>query len=139
MPDLSLLASTGTLVSVGTTRRDSESDDQALVGHPNSHFPSSATPPTDTTGVTDITVRLSGRSEAPRLSPRLLNVHAAAAYLSVSTWTIRDWVAAGHLIPVDLPPLRPREGDRGKLRLRRLLFDRAVLDQFVDGLSGARR
>ena len=36
------------------------------------------------------------------------------------------------------PPLRPREGDRRKRRLRRLLFDRAALDHFVDGLRGAR-
>ena len=76
---------------------------------------------------------------APTLSPRLLDVHAAARYLSVSTWTIRNWVAAGHLVPVELPALRPREGDRGKRRLRRLLFDRAALDRFVDALSGARR
>lgn len=75
---------------------------------------------------------------ASTLSPRLLDVHNAARYLSVSTWTIRDWVAAGLLVPVELPPLRPREGDRRKLRLRRLLFDRTALDRFVDGLNSAR-
>ncbi len=74
---------------------------------------------------------------APTLSPRLLDVHSAASYLSVTAWTISDWVADGHLVPVDLPPLRPREGDRRKLRLRRLLFDRARLDEFVDRLKGA--
>jgi hypothetical protein len=89
--------------------------------------------------MTDSTPRVPACKKEPLLSPRLLDVTAAAAYLSVSTWTIRDWVAAGHLAPVELPPLRPREGDRRKLRLRRLLFDRAALDRFVDGLSGARR
>jgi hypothetical protein len=77
-------------------------------------------------------------TRATMLPPRLLDVNAAAAYLSVSPWTIRDWVAAGMLAAVDLPPLRPREGDRRKARLRRLLFDRATLDEFVNGLAGAR-
>ena len=54
--------------------------------------------------------------EEPRLAvvsgacPRLLDVRSTARYLAVSVWTVRDWVAAGHLVPVDLPPLRPREG-----------------------------
>jgi hypothetical protein len=72
------------------------------------------------------------------LAPRLLDLKAAAGYLSVSTWTIRDWVAAGLLEAVELPPLRGREGDRHKARLRRLLFDRATLDNFVNHLRGAR-
>jgi hypothetical protein len=73
------------------------------------------------------------------LAPRLLDVNSAARYLAVSVWTVRDWVAAGLLVPVDLPALRPREGDRPKARLRRLVFDRAALDEFVDGLKGACR
>ena len=92
----------------------------------------------DTADVTDGEPRVPGRREAPRLAPRLLDVHSAATYLGVSIWTVRGWVADGHLIPVELPPLRPREGDRRKARLRRLLFDREALDRFVDGLSGAR-
>jgi hypothetical protein len=76
-------------------------------------------------------------ADAPVVKPRLLNVRDAARYLSVSPWTIRDWVAAGILEPVHLPALRAREGDRPKARLRRLLFDRAALDAFVDRLKGA--
>ena len=84
--------------------------------------------------------RCGGERDAVKPSlptPRLLDVHATAAYLSVSAWTIRDWVAAGRLQAVELPALRAREGDRQKARLRRLLFDRAALDQFVSALRGA--
>jgi hypothetical protein len=76
---------------------------------------------------------------ATAVFPRLFDTRGTANYLGVSTWTVRDWVAAGHLVPVELPPLRPREGDRRKPRLRRLLFDRVALDRFVDGLGGPRR
>lgn len=64
------------------------------------------------------------------LTPRLLDVKAAAAYLGgVSVWTIRAWVADGHLHPVRLPSVRhPGESNR------RLLFDRADLDDFVDSM-----
>jgi hypothetical protein len=72
------------------------------------------------------------------LVPRLLDVVAAAAYLGVSVWTLRDWHAAGLIEAVDLPPLRPREGERPKRRLRRLLFDLRDLDSFVDDLQEAR-
>ena len=70
--------------------------------------------------------------ETDVIPPRLLTVSQAARYLGVSTWTIRDWVAGDVLPAVELPPLRPREGDRGRVRLRRLLFDRVDLDHFVD-------
>jgi hypothetical protein len=124
--------------SVGTSRRASESDDHAHVGRISDVISGDANVNTDAANITDSTRGLPARREAPPLSPRLLDVRAAAAYLSVSTWTVRDWVAAGHLVAVELPPLRPREGDRGKRRLRRLLFDRAALDKFVDGLGGTR-
>jgi len=100
---------------------------------------SRAKPPhADTADIADITAPGRARKAAPMLSPRLLDVHRAAIYLGVSSWTVRDWAAAGYIVPVALPPLRPREGDRRRVRLRRLLFDRQALDKFVDGLRAAR-
>ena len=70
------------------------------------------------------------RETAPAPSPlvdqvrrRLLDVEAAAAYLSCSPWTVRDLEAAGVLTRVRIP--LPSGGE-----LRKLLFD--VLD--VDAL-----
>jgi excisionase family DNA binding protein len=57
--------------------------------------------------------------------PRLLDVDAAAAYLGVSSWTVRDLDAAGVLPRVRVP--LPNGGE-----LRRLLFDRADLDRLID-------
>jgi excisionase family DNA binding protein len=57
--------------------------------------------------------------------PRLLDVDAAASYLGVSSWTIRDLDAAGVLPRVRVP--LPNGGE-----LRRLLFDRADLDRLID-------
>jgi hypothetical protein len=58
-------------------------------------------------------------------SARLLDVYAAAEYLGVSMWTIRDLEAAGALQRVRLPLTGQRE-------VRRLLFDRLDLDRLVD-------
>ena len=66
------------------------------------------------------------------VTPRLINLRAGADYLGVSFWTLRDWVLAGYLPTVDLPPLRPREGDRPKRSLRRVLVDREDLDRFIE-------
>lgn len=67
------------------------------------------------------------------VAPRLFDIHAAAAYLGgVSTWTLRAYVADGHLRSVKLPSVRHR-GENG----RRLLFDRADLDAFVESRRGA--
>jgi Helix-turn-helix domain len=66
---------------------------------------------------------------------RLLDVTAAARYLSCSQWTIRDWIGAGLIRPVELPALRPREGDGSRQApktLRRILIDRTDLDQFIE-------
>ena len=82
--------------------------------------------------------RLSGGKDGPGVLPRLLDVAAAAQYLGVSVWTLRDWHTSGWIAAVDLPPLRPREGDRPKRRLRRLVFDLRDLDAFVDGLRRTR-
>jgi hypothetical protein len=56
----------------------------------------------------------------------------AAAYLGVSFWSVRDWCLAGYLPTVELPALRPREGERPKDTLRRKLIDRADLDAFIE-------
>jgi hypothetical protein len=72
------------------------------------------------------------------LVPRVLDATAAARYLGISVWTLRDWTANGLIEALDLPPLRPREGDRQKGRLRRLLYDVHDLDAFVDRLKAER-
>ena len=73
------------------------------------------------------------------ITPRLLNLRAGAAYLGVSCWTLRDWCLAGYLPTVDLPPLRPREGDRPKRSLRRVLVDREDLDKFIEARKRSSR
>jgi excisionase family DNA binding protein len=52
--------------------------------------------------------------------PRLLSREATAAYLGTTTRTVDRLVGKGLLTPVRLPGLR------------RVLFDRAELDAFVD-------
>jgi hypothetical protein len=73
------------------------------------------------------------RVERPTPAPRLLNLHAAANYLGVSFWTLRDWLLQGLIPVVELPALRPREGERSKKQLRRVLVDVRDLDTFVEG------
>jgi hypothetical protein len=58
------------------------------------------------------------------ISPRLLSLDAAAVYLSMSPWTIRDQEAQGVLPRVRVP--LPRGGE-----LRKLLFDEADLDRLI--------
>ena len=67
-----------------------------------------------------------------RITPRLLNMRQAAAYLGCSFWTVRDYVLQGLIPVVDMPPLRAREGDRQRTTLRRVLIDRADLDAFIE-------
>ena len=67
-----------------------------------------------------------------RITPRLLNMRQAAEYLGCSFWTARDYILQGLIPVVDLPPLRPREGDRQRKTLRRVLVDRADLDAFIE-------
>ena len=71
-----------------------------------------------------------GRHE--EIKPRLLNLRQAGVYLGCSYWTIRDWLLAGHIPTIDLPPLQPRAGDKKKPRLRRVLIDKRDLDAFID-------
>jgi hypothetical protein len=66
------------------------------------------------------------------LPPRLLDLHAGADYIGLSYWSLRDYVLAGLIPTVELPPLRPREGERAKKTLRRVLVDREDLDRFIE-------
>lgn len=68
----------------------------------------------------------------PAVSPRLLNLRQMADYLGCSYWTARDWVLAGLVPVVELPPLRPREGERARQTLRRTLVDREDLDALIE-------
>jgi len=67
-----------------------------------------------------------------RITPRLLSMRQAAEYLGCSFWTARDYILQGLIPVVEMPPLRPREGDRPRKTLRRILVDRADLDAFIE-------
>ena len=79
-------------------------------------------------------LQMTARSKAVTLgiTPRLVDLRAGAVYLAVSYWTIRDYVLAGLLPVVELPPLRPREGERARKTLRRVLVDVRDLDAFIE-------
>jgi hypothetical protein len=85
------------------------------------------------------------QSPAPLAYGRLLTVETAARYLGVSGWTVQQYIVDGTLPTVELP--RPktasafRKGARRPIGdvLRRVLLDRADLDQFVDGCRRVRR
>ena len=63
----------------------------------------------------------SRQNDATPVAPRLLDVEKAAAYLGISSWTLRE---------LDVPRVRiPGPGGRG---VRRLLFDVRVLDQLIE-------
>jgi hypothetical protein len=70
-------------------------------------------------------------------APRLLSLQQAGQYLGCSYWTVRDYVLAALIPVVHLPALRPREGDRAKASLRRVLIDREDLDRFIESRKGA--
>ena len=86
----------------------------------------------DTSGPTSLdappTLALPEAVSAPfaagAVTPRLFGLDEAAAYLSVSKWTVRAWVDGGHLRKVTLPG---KSGDN-----RRVLVDRLDLDAFVE-------
>lgn len=67
-------------------------------------------------------------------TPRLLDVNQAAAYLGISTWTLREMVADKLVHPVRMPSTR-RQGEVS----RRLLFDRADLDALVEAWKAVPR
>ncbi len=63
--------------------------------------------------------------------PRLLDIHGAAFYVSLSVGVIRDLVKAGHLRPVRvLLPAKPKKG-RPERDLPGFRFDREDLDALV--------
>jgi len=66
------------------------------------------------------------------VEPRLLNMRQVAEYLGCSFWTARDYILQDLIPVVDLPPLRPREGERRRRTLRRVLVDREDLDAFIE-------
>jgi excisionase family DNA binding protein len=61
---------------------------------------------------------------------RLLDVAQAALYLGVSTWTVRDLIAAGRLPIVRLPVERRPNGELRELR--RLLVDVRDCDTLIE-------
>ena len=67
----------------------------------------------------------SGATVSVSCLPRLLDLGATAAYLGVSSWTVRDLEAAGTLSRVRVPVA-------GGGDLRKLLFDRQDLDRLVE-------
>ncbi|HWP34499.1 MAG TPA: hypothetical protein VNM66_02785 [Thermodesulfobacteriota bacterium] len=67
---------------------------------------------------------------APARWPRLVDLEGAAEYLSVSPWTIKQWVAAGVLRPISLPAVERQR--RRRQGLRRVLLDRLALDALVE-------
>lgn len=72
------------------------------------------------------------RPRGESIAPRLLNMREAAEYLGCSFWTVRDYILQSLIPVVELPPLRPREGERPRKKLRRILVDRADLDDFIE-------
>src|SRR2546428_11755523 len=64
-------------------------------------------------------------SPSELITPRLLNLRAAANYLGVSPWTIRDLEGKGVLKRVTVPLPSGTE-------LRKLLFDKLELDRLID-------
>ena len=72
------------------------------------------------------------RERTEAVKPRLLNMRQTAEYLGCSFWTARDYILQGLIPVVDMPPLRPRDGDRPRKTLRRVLVDRADLDAFIE-------
>jgi len=63
--------------------------------------------------------------ERDPIEPRLLNLKAAATYLGVSPWTVRDLEARGVLKRVSVPLSAGEE-------LRKLLFDKVDLDRLIE-------
>ncbi len=78
------------------------------------------------------------RAGPPAILPRLLNLRQMADYLGCSYGSARDWVLAGLVPVVEMPPLRPREGERPRKTLRRVLVDREDLDRFIESRKRAR-
>jgi hypothetical protein len=91
--------------------------------------------------------RMQSRGRVPRQAlatwPRLLDIHLAAAYLSVGEATIRDWIADGIISPVRLPgsTLRERNGrvitHSKNRRIAKILIDREDLNGFIESIKAS--
>jgi predicted site-specific integrase-resolvase len=74
----------------------------------------------------------------PAIFPRLFDIVGAAAYLSIGKATVRDYLAEGILKTVALPGSRLRKPGGAVTsfskdhELRKVLIDRADLDQLID-------
>ena len=74
---------------------------------------------------------------------RLLDIHLAAAYLSVGESTVRDWIADNLITAVSMPgsTLRDQKGNivvsASRRRIAKILIDRANLDRLIDQRKGA--
>jgi predicted site-specific integrase-resolvase len=89
-------------------------------------------------------VDFKGRTEGTRdiesrvPNPRLMNLHAAAAYIGVSYWTMRDYVLDGIVPHVILPCSRRRKKGgavvrrAGDVEARRKHVERADLDRLIE-------
>jgi hypothetical protein len=64
------------------------------------------------------------------IGPRLLDLHAASAYLGVSEWTVRTLEQQGVLKRVRIPLENHGE-------VRKLLFDRSDLDRLIQAWKDA--
>jgi hypothetical protein len=72
---------------------------------------------------------------APAITPRLLNLKQAAAYLGVSFWSVRDWSSPATCRRSNSQRF-VRARVSGRRTLRRKLIDRADLDAFIEHQKG---
>ena len=97
-------------------------------GRPRKFAAAPAPAATETSVGRDMAHRGEGRlaqAAVGSIPPRLLDLKAAAAYLAVSSWTVRDLEASGILRRVNIPLSAQKD-------LRKVLFDRQDLDRLVE-------
>jgi len=69
--------------------------------------------------------------------PRLLDLRMAAAYLSIGSRTLQDWVADGILTPIPMPgsTIKDKSGNviasAKHRRIAKILLDREDLDRLI--------
>ena len=86
---------------------------------------------------------MGNKNTVPACWPRLLDLHLAAAYVSVGSRTIEDWIRDGLLQPVPMPgsTLKDKSGAviaRAKARrIAKILIDREDLDRLIAERKGA--
>ena len=66
----------------------------------------------------------------PVILPRGLSIRDAAAYVGVSTWTVRSWLEAGTLKRLRIPMTSSETRKSGELR--KILIDRVDLDNLIE-------